>query len=86
MRNRSAGMQNRMLDAGAMHVRISYRSVVRCVRTSVVWCVHTGVVWCVGTGVVRCICTGIVQIWAYEFADTRVLHFCYGRTNLYVRA
>ena len=60
-----------------MYVRISYRSVVRCVCT--------GVVWCVGTGVVRCVCMGILQIWAYEFVDTGVLHFCYGRTNVYVR-
>ena len=95
VRNRSAGMQNRytvrwFAPAGWMqgctYVRIWYRSVVWRVPTSVVWCVHTGVVWCVGAGVVRCVCTGIVRIRVYEFADTGVLHFCYGRTNLHVWA
>ena len=45
-----------------------------------------GIVRCVGTSVVQCVGTVIVQIQAYEFTDTGVLHFCYGRTNLHVRA
>ena len=30
--------------------------------------------------------TGVLQIGVYEFTDTGILHFCYGHTNLHVRA
>ena len=36
--------------------------------------------------VVQCVGTVIVRIRVYEFTDTGILHFCYGRTNLHVQA
>ena len=75
---RSPSFISLLLDAGAYERRhLIYVVAHGC---------STGVARCVRTGVVRCVRAGVVRVRAYAFTGTGVLLFCYGRTNLHVRA